>query len=157
MLRFVMARAAVVERIPVVLALAWGVACGTSSSTLAPTPVASATPTPAPTPAPAGSPSPSPANALPTGAFRIEPPAGPDHVVSISVGDTIHIHGSGFDAPAGETLTLFADWGDGHRGRDYCGPCRVQHAYAAAGVFTLAATIQDESGGVQRTWRVQVQ
>jgi len=103
------------------------------------------------------SPGPSPASAGPTGAFRIEPPAGPDHVVAISVGDTVHLHGSGFDAPDGETLTLFADWGDGHRGRDYCGPCRVQHAYLNAGQFTLVATIVDAAGGVQRSWAVVVQ
>jgi hypothetical protein len=77
-------------------------------------------------------------------------------VISIPVGATVHVHGSGFDAPGEETLTLFADWGDGTRSRDYCGPCRVQHFYLVAGDFKLTATIVDPSGGIDRSWTVMV-
>jgi hypothetical protein len=78
-------------------------------------------------------------------------------VITIPVGGTVHVHALDFNAPDDEPLTLFADWGDGNRSRDYCGPCRVQHTYETAGAFTLAATIVDPQGGVRRTWTVRVQ
>ena len=86
----------------------------------------------------------------------MEPPP-TNRVISIPVGGTVHVHGSGFDAPDNEDLTLFADWGDGTKNRDFCGPCRVQHQYQTTGDFTLIATIVDPQGGVSRSWTVSVQ
>lgn len=110
----------------------------------APLPTATRPPaaaTPAPTPEPTPTPSPEPAtNVPPSATFKLTPAPGP-HGVSLPVGGSLRVNMCpSSDPDVGDTLVFRVDWGDGMQTR---GPCRQEHAYPMADVYTLVAEVSD--------------
>jgi hypothetical protein len=104
-------------------------------------------PVPAPSPVPTLSPSTPPGPGTITGDFRFNPSPDGGGGVSVVQGNPFKVNANGFDVsdPSAE-LRLIVAWGDGDRDQSRCGPCRVQHAYAEPGVYTLEASVTDTGG-----------
>jgi hypothetical protein len=133
--------------------------------TPAPTTAPVATPTPAPPSPEPGRPTPTPAppNSTPSGTFSLQPaPVG--GVVDLAPGATLRINASRFTDVDNDALKLAVDFGEG-AGREEigCGPCRLDHTYAAVGTFDVVATVSDRrasdaraAADVTETFRVRV-
>lgn len=97
----------------------------------------------------------------PTGSFRTSPSADAAQVIRVALGDLVTISGARFTSSDPEDeLKLEVEWGDGHRSANGCGPCRLEHLYAA-GVYPLTATIHDrrlvDRGSATQAFTVIVQ
>jgi hypothetical protein len=92
------------------------------------------------------------------GNFRTKPAPNANGVIVVGAGEKLIVNANDERAAnPGETLTLIVNWGDGPNDRVPCGPCRLEHAYRAGGLYDMEASIDNGKGTTaSRRYRVEV-